>query len=46
MFKPWMLRCAKAAGALAVVVALSGCIIVPAYGPRYGYYRPHPYGYY
>ena len=47
MPKPWMVRCAKAAGALAVAVALSGCIVVPAYGPRYGFYhRPHPYYYY
>ena len=38
-------RCAAAAGALALAIALSGCIVVP-YGPRYGYYHPHPYGYY
>ncbi len=38
-------RCAKAVGALALAIALSGCIVVP-YGQHYGYYRPHPYGYY
>ena len=47
MSKRVLVHCLKAAGAFAAVVALSGCIIVPAYGPRYGYYyHPRPYGYY
>jgi hypothetical protein len=36
----------KVAGVLAIAIAVSGCIIVPPHGPRYGYYHPHPYGYY
>ncbi len=39
----WIRRGVRALGLLAVAVALSGCVVVPAYGPRYGYYRPHPY---
>ncbi len=39
-------RVAKVAGILALAVSLSGCIFVPERGPRYGYYHPHPYGYY
>ncbi len=47
MAKPWMSRCLKTVGALALAAALSGCIFVPVRGPRYGYYyHPHPYGYY
>lgn len=47
MSHPWVHRCLKATAALAMAVALSGCIVVPAYGPRYGYsYRPHPHYYY
>ena len=46
MSKHVLVRCLKTAGAFAAVVALSGCIVYPAYGPRYGYaYRPHPYYY-
>ena len=46
MPNPWILRCLKAAGALAAAAALSGCVVYPAYGPRYGYaFRPHPYYY-
>jgi hypothetical protein len=39
-------RFTKIAGVVAMAIALSGCIIVPPRGPRYGYYHPHPYGYY
>ena len=46
MPKPWIYRCAKTVGALLTTAALSGCIFVPVRGPRYGYYRPQPYGYY
>jgi len=35
----------KMACALALAAALSGCVVYPAYGPRYGY-RPHPFYYY
>jgi hypothetical protein len=44
----WMKRGLKLVGAIAVAAALSGCIVAPyGYGPpRYGYYHPHPYGYY
>ncbi len=44
----WLKRGFKLVGALAVAAALSGCIVAPyGYGgPRYGYYHPHPYGYY
>lgn len=46
MSKRILVRCLKTAGALAAAAALSGCIVYPAYGPRYGYYyRPHPYYY-
>jgi len=36
---------ARLACALGLVAALSGCVVYPAYGPRYGY-RPHPFFYY
>jgi len=26
-----------------MVLALSGCVVVPAYYPRYHYYRPYRY---
>ena len=43
MPQPWIVRCLRTVGALAAAAALSGCVIYPAYGPRYGYnYRPHP----
>ena len=46
MAKPWVIRCLKAVGAFGAAIALSGCVVYPAYGPRYGYYyRPHPYYY-
>ncbi len=45
MPKPWITRCLRTVCALAAAAALSGCIFVPAYGPRYGYYHPHYYGY-
>ncbi len=35
MSKAWFYRCLKTAGALAARVALSGCAMYPAYGPRY-----------
>lgn len=31
-------------GALGMVLALSGCVVVPAYYPQYHHY--HPYRYY
>ena len=47
MFKPWFTHCLKSVGALAAAAALSGCVVYPAYGPRYGYYyHPHPHYYY
>ncbi len=39
-------RCLRVAGAMLVAAALSGCVVVPAYGPRFGYFRPHPHYYY
>ncbi len=37
---------ARVLGAVGVILALSGCVVVPAY-PRYGYYwHPHRYYYY
>ena len=45
MPNPLIVRCLKAVGAFAVAAALSGCVIYPAYGPRYGFYRPHPFYY-
>lgn len=42
---PWVVRTVRIAGAMAIVAALSGCIVAP-YGPRYGYYHPYRYGYY
>ena len=37
-------RCLKAIAAMGAAAALSGCVVYPAYGPRYGYYyRSHPY---
>ena len=36
----------KLVGALAIAAALSGCVVYRAYGPGYGYYRPHPHYYY
>lgn len=41
----WLKRGVKLAGAFILAAAVSGCIIAP-YPPHYGYYRPHPYGYY
>ncbi len=46
MTKRSFARCLKVAGALVMAAALSGCVIFPGYGPRYGYYRPHPHYYY
>ena len=46
MNKRLLTRCLKTVGALAAALALSGCVVYPAYGPRYGFYnRPHPYYY-
>ena len=47
----WLKRGMKLAAALGMAAALSGCVVYPyggyGYGPRhYGYYHPHPYGYY
>ena len=36
-------RTFRIAGLFAVMLALSGCVVVPAYYPRYAY---HPYRYY
>jgi len=33
-------------GAAAMVLALSGCVVVPAYYPRAAYYHPYRYYYY
>jgi hypothetical protein len=38
------LSVARVIGAVGMVLALSGCVVVPAYYPRYHYY--HPYRYY
>lgn len=38
------LSAVRVVGAIGVVLALSGCVVVPAYYPRYHYY--HPYRYY
>ncbi len=46
MTNPWIVRCLRTAGAFVLAAALSGCIFIPERGPRYGYYHPHPYGYY
>ncbi len=47
MPKPRFFRYLRAIGVLAAAAALSGCVVYPAYGPRYGYfYRPHPHYYY
>ena len=47
MPRPSFFRCLRTVGALAAAAALSGCIVYPAYGPRYGYfYRPHSHYYY
>ena len=38
------LSVARVIGAVGMVLALSGCVVVPGYYPRYHYY--HPYRYY
>ena len=38
------LAAARVIGAVGMVLVLSGCVVVPAYYPRYHYY--HPYRYY
>jgi hypothetical protein len=34
-------RFSAVVAALALAAALTGCIVVPDGGPRYGYYHPH-----
>ena len=46
MTKQSLRRCLKVVGAMLVAGALSGCVVYPAYGPRFGYYHPHPHYYY
>jgi hypothetical protein len=40
-------RAIRVAGLVGALLALSGCVVVPAYYPRYAYrpYRPHYYYY-
>ena len=39
-------RATRALAAIGMLLALSGCVVVPAYYPRHAYYHPYRYYYY